>query len=120
LTAASQSPDERVGAAAHRRRPGLAALLSALWPGLGQLYNRQLVKGLLLILGLPLLGKVGLGYAFFGAFEAMRDLRYLLVTAGGGLILVAAAALWIYAVVDAHRCAQRYAASAPTMVSDGR
>ena len=119
MTAASQSPIGRTSGAPHTRRPGLAAFLSLFWPGLGQLYNRQIVKGLLLILGLPILGKVGLGYAFLGAFEAMRDLRYLLVMAAGGLILVAAAALWIYAVVDAHRCAQEYAASSPAVVTDG-
>ena len=119
MTAASQSPIGRTKGAAHTRRPGLAAFLSLLWPGLGQLYNRQIVKGLLLILGLPVLGKIGLGYAFLGAFEAMRDLRYLLVMAAGGLILGAGAALWIYAVVDAHRSAERINASSPVIISDG-
>jgi hypothetical protein len=116
LTAASQSPAGPTCGALHKRRPGLAALLSLFWPGLGQLYNRQIAKGLLLIFGLPILAKIGLGYAFLGAFEAMRDLRYLLVTAAGGLILVAGAALWIYAVVDAHRCSEKNAPS-PAMIS---
>ncbi len=82
-------------------------VLSLLWPGLGQLYNRQIIKGLILIFGLPVLAKIGLGYAFFGAYEALGDLRYLGLLSAGLLILALAAAIWIYATVDAYRAAQK-------------
>ena len=82
-------------------------VLSLLWPGLGQLYNRQILWGLILIFGLPMLAKLGLGYAFVGAYEALGDLRYLGLFVAGLLILALAAAIWIYATVEAYRTAQR-------------
>jgi hypothetical protein len=101
------------------RSPGLAAALSLLWPGLGQLYNRQILAGLILILGLPLLAKIGLGYAFLGAYEALGYSRYLGLLLGGLLILAAAAAIWIYATVQAYRTAQRHNACRELGTPDG-
>ena len=106
-----------MGAAA--RRPGLAALLSLLWPGLGQLYNRQILTGLILILGLPVLAKIGLGYAFLGAYQALGDLRYLGLLLVGLLVLATAAGIWIYATVHAYRTAQRYNAHREIGLPDG-
>lgn len=108
MTAPSQFTVTHASPSGSTSHPGLAAVLSLLWPGLGQLYNRQIIKGLILIFGLPLLGKIGLGYAFFGAYEALGDLRYLGLLLAGLLILAATAAIWIYASVDAYRTAQRH------------
>lgn len=38
------------------RSPAIAAMLSALLPGLGQFYNRQIAKGLLFLAGTAILG----------------------------------------------------------------
>jgi TM2 domain-containing membrane protein YozV len=108
LSIPSQNIEARASAPGAARRPGLAALLSLLWPGLGQLYNRQVMRGLILIFGLPLLAKIGLGYAFFGAYEALGDLRYLGLLLAGLSILLLAAGIWIYATVDAYRAAERH------------
>ena len=40
-----------LGAAGRRRSPLLAAVLSGLFPGLGQLYNRERLKALLFLIG---------------------------------------------------------------------
>lgn len=65
--------------------PFVAAVASALVPGLGQLYNRQLTKGLgLLVAGFL----AGLSMTVFVGF-----LLYPLV--------------WVYAVCDAYRVAER-------------
>ncbi|MDO8805459.1 MAG: hypothetical protein Q7R35_13640 [Elusimicrobiota bacterium] len=59
-----------------RKNAGLAAILSFIFPGLGQLYNGDLVKAFLFILGMMLLGS----------------------TIGLALTVP----LWIWAVVDAY------------------
>jgi hypothetical protein len=97
----------------------LAALLSLAWPGLGQLYNRQIMRGLLLVFGLPVLAKIGLGYAFLGAYEALGDLRYLVLLLAGLSILLLAAGIWVYATVDAYRVALRHNVFHPPGSIDG-
>ncbi|HVB83140.1 MAG TPA: hypothetical protein VNE82_24720 [Candidatus Binataceae bacterium] len=82
-------------------------MLSLLWPGLGQLYNRQIIRGLILIFGLPLIAKIGLGYALLGAYDALDDSRYLDPILAGLSILILVAGIWIYATVDAYRAARR-------------
>jgi TM2 domain-containing membrane protein YozV len=108
LSTHPQAADAPASASGSASRPGLAVVLSLLWPGLGQLYNRQIARGLLLIFGLPVLAKIGLGYAFLGAYEALGDLRYLGLLVAGLSILLLAAGIWIYATVDAYRVAQRH------------
>lgn len=68
--------------------PFVAAALSAVFPGLGQLYNRELKKGLALIVA-----------SFLAA------LSVLVVV---GLVLVPA--VWLYAIYDAYRVAERQSA----------
>lgn len=65
--------------------PFVAAVLSALFPGLGQLYNRELEKGLAVIV------------AFFVAGISVLFLV--------GFVL--APAVWIYAAYDAAKAAER-------------
>jgi TM2 domain-containing membrane protein YozV len=88
-------------------------------PGWGQLYNRQIAKGLILIFGLPLLAKIGIGYAFLGAYEALGDVRYLGLLMAGLSILAATASICIYATVDAYRSSQRLNGCRPSGAPDG-
>lgn len=68
--------------------PAVAAALSALLPGLGQLYNRELERGLAFLVG-----------SMLAAFSV--------VLFGLGLILYPA--VWLYAIYDAYRGAERFA-----------
>lgn len=76
--------------------PVVAALLSAFLPGLGQIYNRQLERGLLFI-----------GGSMLAAFSV--------VVFGLGFVLFPA--VWLYAIYDAYRGAEQFtpdgAADAP-------
>ena len=65
--------------------PFVAAVLSALFPGLGQIYNRELEKGLIVIVG---------------SFLAMFS-----ILVGVGLLLYPA--VWLYAIYDAYTVADR-------------
>lgn len=75
--------------------PFVAAVLSAILPGLGQLYNRELEKGLALIVA-----------SFLAALSVLVAV---------GLVLVPA--VWLYAIYDAYRVAERQSAVA-TAVPD--
>ena len=71
------------------KSPVLAALLSALLCGLGQIYNGRIVRGIVLFLITYSLGGIG---GFLGAF-----------TLGVGMIpfAVLAFCFWVYAIFDA-------------------
>jgi TM2 domain-containing membrane protein YozV len=71
---------------ADRKNPGVAAVLSFFWAGLGQIYNGQLAKGLL----------------FMVAYAVCVLLIFVLI----GIILVPI--LWIIGMIDAYTTAQRY------------
>lgn len=64
--------------------PFVAAVLSAVFPGLGQLYNRELEKALLVIVG-----------SFLAAFSALVLVGFVLFPL-----------VWLYAVWDAYRVAE--------------
>lgn len=69
------------------KSPGLAAVLSFFVPGLGQIYNGQIAKGIVVFVIGPLfflgvLGWIGVGYLLY-------------------------VPLWIYAIYDAYRTAER-------------
>jgi signal peptidase I len=53
-----------------KRKPVVAAILSSLAPGLGQLYNGQIIKGIIFLLSLILLPiimfRIGLYHSFYG------------------------------------------------------
>ncbi len=63
--------------------PRLAALLSAVFTGLGQIYNGQRVKGI--------------------AFSVLQLVFFSLIPLGAGMVL--APAFWAFAVYDAYRVA---------------
>lgn len=71
---------------ADRKNPGVAAVLSFFWAGLGQIYNGQLAKGI--------------GFIVLYAFCV------LLIFVAIGLILVPI--VWIIGIWDAYNTAQQY------------
>lgn len=107
----------------------IAFLLSAfVFPGLGQLYNQDRRKGIILVLLANLLFGVLLlsGLALFSqgyyeyfypkplTGEIVKELgRYLLGHPVFFLPLSLLLGLWLYAALDAGRCARRAAAPAP-------
>jgi TM2 domain-containing membrane protein YozV len=86
-----------------RRSPMVAVLLSGLFPGLGQLYNRQKVKA-----GLFVVGGVVTGFGPLSSLDVDIDMND--PVAGLQRVLLGSlpfliVALW--SVVDAYRTAQR-------------
>ncbi len=99
-----QSPD-RTGPSTTRRSPIVAAVLSGVFPGLGQLYNRERLKGLLFVVA----GAV----TAFGPFNPL-DVDVDLDDPAAGLRRVLLASLpflvvALWSVLDAYRAAQRSA-----------
>jgi TM2 domain-containing membrane protein YozV len=100
-------------------KPGYAALFSAFIPGLGQIYNEQLVKGLVVLVAyiiLILLTSLGVRSSLAaGRWTSAYGPAPGMGSAFGGLNLVwmvLLAGLYIYAVADAAICAGK------TMTSD--
>jgi len=92
----------------HATNPVVAGLLSAVFPGLGQFYNRQWGKGTGFLIGLLVLGGVLLGSADQEALQKAADsgvppdnLGTLLILA----MLVLAVAVW--SIGDAIRTAKK-------------
>jgi len=81
------------------RNPLLALLASLLMPGLGQLYNGEATKGLLLFLGLGATTPVSAWLALHVTDHAILPLIIL--------FLIIALAIYVYAIVDAYRSAKR-------------
>jgi len=81
---------------ASRRRQTIALILSGIFPGLGQFYNRQHVKG-----GLSVIVAGGLSWLIMPA-EPLA-----LVHPGAALTVptVILLALWLWSIVDAWRAA---------------
>ncbi|MBF6567438.1 MAG: hypothetical protein IVW54_01020 [Candidatus Binataceae bacterium] len=75
--------DPRIAAAL--RSPGLAAVLSFFWCGLGQIYNGQIVKGIVMLL----------------LYAASWYTMWLIIG------FITTPILWIWGMVDAYRSAQR-------------
>ena len=83
------------------RRRVVALILSGIFPGLGQLYNRHLLKG---AIGLVL----GLALSWLASRAAPSD-PTALARPGGDLIalLCALLAVWLWSIIDAWRTAAR-------------
>ena len=85
------------------RRAWVAVVLSGLFPGLGQLYNRERLKGALFVIGGVVTG--------FGPFSAL-DVDISPDDLADGLLAVARASLpfllvALWSVIDAYRVARR-------------
>jgi TM2 domain-containing membrane protein YozV len=80
--------DDAVESLTEGGNPFVAAVLSAVFPGLGQLYNRELEKGLLVIAA-----------SFIAGLSALILVGFVLFPL-----------VWLYAVWDAYRVADRQGA----------
>ncbi|SFK69959.1 TM2 domain-containing membrane protein YozV [Halogranum rubrum] len=72
--------------------PFVAAALSALFPGLGQIYNRELEKGIAFIVG-----------GFLAVLSALAIIGFVLYPA-----------IWIYSIYEAYKTAEGQAAEVDT------
>lgn len=89
-----------------RKNPMIALILSAIFPGLGQIYVREIPKGAVLIV-LNLI----INFLLIDPLEAIMqsggsiaDMSTLYIVLG---YTVAGLVLWIYAIIDAKKTADR-------------
>ncbi len=90
-------------------RPGLAAVLSFVFNGLGQIYNGQIVKGLLIIflsaLSMLILlgGAILIGFWMLGKIAFSGQLLTGIVLFAAGLVFICI--VGIYSIFDAYNAA---------------
>ena len=83
--------------------PGRAALLSFVWPGLGQLYRRRTVSALIFAIP-PLLAVVALAFAAGDGWQVLAARLLLPQVALTAMALIALLAVWrILSIFDARR-----------------
>ena len=91
----------------YKNNPGLAAVLSFIFSGLGQIYNGELIKGLIIIsfsflsIVLTILGAIFLGYYLLGRIKEV-----ILIWLGTGLFVLGIfliCIIGIYSIVDAYK-----------------
>lgn len=93
-----------------RKNPGVAAVFSFFFSGLGQIYNGQIKKGLFMMLfsslGLfmVLLGAILIGYYLFGNIFFRGELIAGLILLLGGILLIAI--LGVNSIFDAYNTAK--------------
>jgi TM2 domain-containing membrane protein YozV len=94
---------------AREKSTGVAVLLSFFWCGLGQIYNGQVGKGIVMMGSFPPLIWIGVLMVFFGGLAAGASSE----NAAGGMVVFGlvtiflAVSLWIYGMVNAHKEAGR-------------
>ena len=94
-----------------RRHSGIAAVLSFVFSGLGQLYNGQILKGLSIIfftslsLLIFIIGAVLIGFWLMGRSVFSGQLFWGAVICLISLLFICS--LGIYSIVDAHTTAKR-------------
>lgn len=93
----------------NKTHPGLAAVLSFVFNGLGQLYNGQLLKGLVIIFlsALNMLVLI-IGAILVGLWMLGKAISINLLFLGLGLFavgIVFICVVGIYSIIDAHRVA---------------
>jgi TM2 domain-containing membrane protein YozV len=86
-----------------KKSSGVAVLLAFFYPGLGQIYNGEVFKGLLLMLVLPAV--LGAWFSFGVAVSLFTDNPGAFIAAV--LLFVGATlAIWVWGMVDAHSTAE--------------
>ena len=95
------------------KSPAVAILLSFLWCGLGQIYNGNIGKGVLLMMFYP----ICIAISWFGTFALIRAAAATGPDSSAKLLIAvvassAAPALWIDSMVGAFRTARRINAAA--------
>jgi TM2 domain-containing membrane protein YozV len=92
-----------------KRDPGLAAVFSFVFNGLGQLYNGEIAKGLVIIflsavsMLILIIGSILIGFWLTGKVLFAKELILGLVLFFTGLVLICI--LGIYSILDAHKTA---------------
>lgn len=95
----------------NQNQAGLAAVLSFIFNGLGQLYNGQILKGLLIILLsavsmlVLIIGSILIGLWLLGKIVTFGALVWGLAFFSIGLILICV--VGIYSILDAYRVATK-------------
>lgn len=89
-----------------RKKPALALVLSAIFPGIGQIYNNQIFKGVSLIalnvtINLLLVNPIEKLTASRGSIRDNSTLFIIVAYMTAGLVL------WVYAMIDAKRTAEK-------------
>ena len=89
-----------------RKNPTLALILSAIFPGLGQVYNNQLAKGIILMVLNTIVNFLMFEplQRIFEAEGRMPDNPTLIIVTG---YTIAGLILWLYAIIDAKKTADR-------------
>lgn len=96
-----------------QKSSGVAAVLSFFWCGLGQIYNGQIGKGLLMMIYYPPMLWFGIMLSFFGAAAAGGASTSPDQAAGAGVamfglgFLVVGGSLWVCGMANAYRTAER-------------
>ncbi len=91
--------------------PGLAAVLSFVFNGLGQLYNGQIIKGLVIIfissvsLLVSIIGSILIGFWLLGKIIFAKELILGLILFLIGLISICI--IGAYSIIDAYRVAAK-------------
>ena len=94
-----------------KTRPGTAAVLSFVFNGLGQLYNGQIFKGLLIIsfsalsMLILIIGSILIAFWLLGRVVLIQFLIWGAVLFLVGLVCICV--LGIYSILDAYRVAQK-------------
>ena len=94
-----------------KSHPGLATVLSFIFNGLGQLYNGQIYKGLIIIffsavsMLVLIMGSVLLGFWLLGKVIFLRQLALSLVLFFIGILSICI--IGIYSIIDAYQVARR-------------
>lgn len=94
-----------------KSHPGIAAVLSFIFNGIGQIYNGQILKGLLIIffstigMILVLVGAALLGYWILAKAAYINFLIIGALLFGIGLIFISI--LGIYSIIDAYQVAKK-------------
>ena len=110
---ASASADRTIMVMQRQKSSGAAAVLSFFWCGLGQIYNGQIGKGLLMMVCYPPIMWFGVMLTFFGAVAAGGAASSSDQAAGSGVallglgFLVGGGSLWVFGMVNAYRTAER-------------
>lgn len=94
-----------------KSHPGLAAVFSFIFTGLGQIYNGQIIKGLIVIflsslsMIIFILGSIAIGGSFLGKLTAPGILAFGIVMFFLGLTCICI--LGIYSIFDAFETASK-------------
>jgi arabinogalactan oligomer/maltooligosaccharide transport system permease protein len=97
--------------ARHTTRAGMAGILSALLPGLGQLYNRQWAKGVAFLAATAMLVAVFVNAIGLQQLETISQTGIIPSDTSGSLLLISSLLLGIavavWSIADAARFAKR-------------